>query len=685
MVNSSGTPVNIRLVEFATCLTIGCLLAQQQITTLGEIYVGLGIFAGLILSNTLSKRSLYPNRFFGPISWLFMIWFGVSNFQNNRPISQEQAQKLITENSLQRPYPIILQRQLNSPEHQQRFQGLVFDKKHQKQARVLVTYTPDALNHSLNNDQVIWTSTPLALIPGPRNPGSFDYQRYQYHQGIILQTSITNPSQILHQEQSKRTFIGVAQQINKVLGEQLNHPLLASRQRAIIKALLLGDKTELTPEIKDHFSASGAMHILALSGLHVGIILWLLNLLTWPLRRFVWGQHLATLAILIVLWIYALISGLSPSMVRAVTMVTFWAVGVFLHRPLGAINAVMLTYVVLLISNPMWLFSVGFQLSFLAILAILTLTPKMALLWKPKNRILGYFWSMTQLSFAAQFGVAPISIYYFHQFPGLFWLSNLILLPILAPIIGLGALIIMGEALIEVPDTIYLFFDNFLALVNHIIDWIALQENFIFRSLYISGAHVLGIYIGLTLLLFKKVVHLKSIALAILKSLSLTLMFKMFFMTKPVSDLTLFHLSKTTLMALNTKQGIQLFSSEWPLEDRADKVQKAFENHYQVSTLNIQYLPPMLHYNNQPILVIDQSGHYPKLDQPIVILTQNPPIHLGRLIEELAPCLILADGSNYRSQVAFWRAYCAQRNIAFSDTYQGGAIEKMLHRTRISL
>ena len=145
MVNSSGTPVNIRLVEFATCLTMGCLLAQQQITTLGEIYVGLGIFAGLILSNTLSKRSLYPNRFFGPISWLFMIWFGVSNFQNNRPISQEQAQKLITENSLQRPYPIILQRQLNSPEHQQRFQGLVFDKKHQKQARVLVTYTPDAL------------------------------------------------------------------------------------------------------------------------------------------------------------------------------------------------------------------------------------------------------------------------------------------------------------------------------------------------------------------------------------------------------------------------------------------------------------------------------------------------------------------------------------------------------------
>jgi len=676
MRHSRSIPLNVRLAEFAICLTVGCLMAQRDSIGLGQLKLGLILITGLALSLYATRNHVRPNRHFAPLAWVFMIWFGVANYQSHRPISVAQGQSIIRAINGEPFYAITLTRQLSSPEGQQYFLGSIQHESQKYQTHILVRYTPKVLEKSLSSDQVIWTNTPLEMIPGPKNPGGFNYAALQYYRGMILQTKISDKTQILYQSQTPPSLSGVAQNINKHLSKRLDHPLIAPKHQAIIKAILLGDKSELTPEIKQQFAASGAMHILALSGLHVGVATWLLMLLTWPLRRLVWGRQLSTIIVLVVLWHYALVSGLSPSMVRAVTMMSIWSIGQLMQRPIGAINALLLTYVILLIAKPLWLFEVGFQLSFLAVLSILIVTPKLSLLGRPKNKILAYLWSITRLSLAAQLGVAPIAAYYFHQFPGLFWLSNIFLLPMLTPILIMGGIIISGQQWVNLPHALYAFFDALLGVADRILGWIAAQEQFIMTELYLHWTHLVGIYFGMIIWLMCKTRSIQSVALIGLKTITATLLLTSLFGQNSIGQMTLLHLPGQTLLVLHTEQGLVHFSSRWPLSENAKKVQKELEHAYQIKSLSTQSLEAVLYYNDVPIVVIDQFGQYPMAQGAIVILTQNSPIHLEQLINDLAPRLILADASNFKNRVHLWRQYCRQKGVDFMDTYAFGAIKQ---------
>ena len=161
-----------------------------------------------------------------------------------------------------------------------------------------------------------------------------------------------------------------------------------------------------------------------------------------PIKRLLKSEKGINVLIIIMLWGFAFLTGLSPSVIRAVTMFSFFAFAKIINRDTNAINTLFLSYFTLLVINPNWLFHVGFQLSYLAVFFILWLVPIWNKFYYPKHLILKKFWGIITVTLAAQIGIIPLSLFYFHQFPGLFILTNLIVLPVIGLILCLGILLI---------------------------------------------------------------------------------------------------------------------------------------------------------------------------------------------------------------------------------------------------
>lgn len=205
---------------------------------------------------------------------------------------------------------------------------------------------------------------------------------------------------------------------------------------AVVAAMTLGDKSAQTRELREVFAISGSSHILAISGLHVGIVYMLLTWFMLGRRRF-WLSQVVTVS---AIWAFALLTGLSPSVTRAATMISIYALFAERGGRKSPINVLCFTVIVMLVADAQMLFGVSFQLSFSAIFAILTFLPLLQNMYQPENAILRWGWSLALLSLCAQLGVAPLIAYYFGRFSTYFLLTNFLVVPA-ATVILYGALV----------------------------------------------------------------------------------------------------------------------------------------------------------------------------------------------------------------------------------------------------
>lgn len=214
-----------------------------------------------------------------------------------------------------------------------------------------------------------------------------------------------------------------------LLLQRLETAGLSDNQYAVVAAMALGDKSSLTKDLKETYSMTGASHILALSGLHLGIIYALLSLLVVGRR---W-QMVSQVAIILSIWAFVFLVGMSTSVVRSAVMLTVYALLAIGHRQKMSVNTLAFTAIVMLLVSPQALFDVGFQMSFMAVFSILLFTP---LFYRPfsaeylmTHRLVKWLWGMVAVSIAAQIGVAPLIAYYFGRFSCFFLLTNFIVIP----------------------------------------------------------------------------------------------------------------------------------------------------------------------------------------------------------------------------------------------------------------
>lgn len=224
-------------------------------------------------------------------------------------------------------------------------------------------------------------------------------------------------------------MFGLASNFRESIISKLKKENFGEEELGVIQALLLGKRDDISENTYNNYTNAGAVHILAVSGLHVGIILLLLEFFLSPLARLPKGKTLKLLLVVLLLWGYAFVAGLSPSIVRAVTMFSFVAYALYLNRPANSFNIIALSMLFILLVKPLFLFQVGFQMSYAAVFAIVWIYPKLQKFWFPDNFIIRKTWQLLSVSAAAQLGVLPISLFYFHQFPALFFISNLLIIP----------------------------------------------------------------------------------------------------------------------------------------------------------------------------------------------------------------------------------------------------------------
>ena len=285
-------------------------------------------------------------------------------------------------------------------------------------------------------------------IEGPKNPGAFDYRNYMARQQVHHQAFTDGPAVIIQKNSPPSTLTAIAIEARQAFQERLNEGIKSPREQAIVWALVLGIKDGLDPETRQAYATAGAMHVLAVSGLHVGIIYAVFAALIGGLRRHKLGRYVFAGWIILCLWGFAFLTGLSPSVMRAATMFSFMAIGQSLQRPTNIYNTLASSAFVLLLVNPFLITSVGFQLSYLAVLGIVYLQPRIYGWWNPPNRILDWAWQLTAVSIAAQIATGPLAVFYFHVFPTYFFLSNLIVVP-LATFILIGGLAVLAASVIH--------------------------------------------------------------------------------------------------------------------------------------------------------------------------------------------------------------------------------------------
>lgn len=292
----------------------------------------------------------------------------------------------------------------------------------------IILYVSDSLSETgtIPGDYIGFDAR-LYPIENSNNPGEFNFRRYMMRRGIRYQSYIsTFPENIHHHERSLKT---IAVNARSKLLKAYHNAGIDNQEFAVLSALTLGEKSYIDKELKQHFSNSGAMHVLAVSGLHVGILFFVFSFMLKPLNHNNKTKIIKIIFLIILLWGYALITGMSPSVLRATTMFSFLVIGQNINRNTNIYNTLALSALLLMIINPDIIHETGFQLSYTAVISIVFFQPKIAMLLPVKNKIAKATWGLFAVSLSAQIGTLPLSLYYFHQFPVYFWISNFIVIP----------------------------------------------------------------------------------------------------------------------------------------------------------------------------------------------------------------------------------------------------------------
>ncbi|QHI37006.1 hypothetical protein IMCC3317_23770 [Kordia antarctica] len=550
--------------------------------------------------------------------------------------------------------------------------------------KILLHIQKDNIFKPLRVDAILYTEILPKEVKPSLNPSNFDYKAYLNDRYIYSQLYLKTDEFIVSKTFPKTVF-GYADAIRTKIHHNLLKTGFKADELAVLEALLLGQRQQISKELQSNYANAGAIHILAISGLHIGILVLLLQFLLNPLSRFRYGKLLKLLLMVCILWSFAFLSGLSASVVRAVTMFSILVVATHFHRQTNTLQVLTVSMFFLLLCKPHFLFDVGFQLSYAAVFAIVWLQPLWKKLWNPKSFAPKSFWSLLTVSLSAQLGVLPLSLYYFHQFPGLFFIANLTIIPVLGIILVFGIIVIMlayFEWLPEFLSTIYIFI---IQQMNAFVSWIASHEQFVFDNIFISLYQMIGCY--LIVISFAQYFHLpkgKHLKIAFFSILICQGLwfFDRFQQQQTEDSFTVFHQNKTSILAEQRGTSLQLFHSLDSISLQKNYVVNNQISNQSIDTFSFDPLQNVYRLNDSYLLRIDSLGVYkiPALTPAYILLSNSPKINLNRMIDSLQPKFIIADGSNYTSYVKRWKVAAAEQKIPFHSTREKGFFSVILEK-----
>lgn len=432
-----------------------------------------GVIFLFILILVISYRafSQYTRRWvFGLFVYLFFLVFGVcwQNIQLQKtvvdfPPFETVYRVVVTDNPEQKENSVLCRARVMELRD-------TSSVKRMDSPSVLLYFSSDSSVNLIRRGDELLLSTRLALPKLRGNPDEFDYPCYLIHKGISGTGFVSTGKWQVIANQSQRTIQEYAFDCRQNVLNLYRDLGFEKDNFAVLTALTVGYKDELSESIRESFSVSGASHVLALSGLHIGFLYILLFFLLKRIPGSSIGVRAFRVAtIVILLWGFAFLTGLSPSVVRSVIMFSLIGLSQFSTERSVSINTLFVAAIGMLIYNPSWLYDVGFQLSFVAVASILFIQPWLYTKITVRNRVLDKLWGITTVSIAAQVGTAPLVLFYFSRFSVHFLLTNILVIPLVTIIIYVAVAMLVFSFLPLVGQIIAYGLNFLLELLNTIV------------------------------------------------------------------------------------------------------------------------------------------------------------------------------------------------------------------------
>ncbi len=371
---------------------------------------------------------------------------------------------------------------------------------HSTSGKTLIYFQKDSSLILLKTGDRIIFEPDFKEIKGPQNPSEFNYKQYLAFHLIYRQSYLKSGKWQKVNNGNDYNLKRIAESWRDKLLSIIEQNNITGNEAAVLSALIVGYKDKLDASVVRAYSSSGAMHVLAVSGLHVGIIYVIISSAFFFLDKIKHGVIFKTIIVLLFLWAFAFITGLSPSVLRASTMFSFVAIGKAFNRNTNIYNTLAASAILLLLINPYMITEVGFQLSYLAVIGIVSFQKGFYDLIEVKNKWLDKIWQLTTVSIAAQISTFPLGLLYFHQFPNYFLLSNLVVIPLASLIIHTGILMFVLSPFPLLAKYAALVTDKLLFALNYSVNYFEKLPYSITEGIYITVAETILIYLIITLI-----------------------------------------------------------------------------------------------------------------------------------------------------------------------------------------
>ena len=667
--------LNFPLARIFIGFLIGLLLFQKASPDGTFMFVSIAIaLIGLLVTSFYSKKYSYIKILFGSFVIIASILIGITtalihkeNTNRNHYINQikdyEKAFQL----------KLVVVEKLKSTSKNNRYICQVKMLDNQRSfGKVILNISKKSSNKYFKIGTNLNVIGQIYINKSPSNPNLFDYGKYLENQEIYAQIYSKHISIGKYESGLWAIFSNFRGRIIS----NLEHSNISKEELNVLNALILGQQQDISPEVLKDYQYAGAVHVLSVSGLHVGFILLFITFLLKPIDNSRKGSLLKVCIIVFSLWAFAVLTGLSPSIVRSATMFSFVTVGTHLRRTVNIYHTLLVSMLLILLFKPSFLFDVGFQLSYLALFFILWLQPILSSIWIPKSKIIKYLWDIITVSFSAQIGAMPLSIYYFHQFPGLFFITNLLILPLLGIIMAVGVIAVLIATFQTVPLYIANSIEFLIQLLNTIIHWVASVDSFVIRNISFSKEMLTSAYIVIILIiLWIKKPTFKRLILTLMSSLLLqSILIYQKKETTSKKELIVFNCRNTTIITERIGSEVTVYSNDSILQniDKNQMVQSYLVGNFCRITQK-RPLQNLMYFNNQKIAIIDSLCIYTKKIKPdILVIIQSPKLNIQRLLETYSPKEIIVDGSNFKSYIRLWEATCRNQKIPFHYTNEKG-------------
>lgn len=551
-------------------------------------------------------------------------------------------------------------------------------------SNILLYFKKDSTVPLLQYGSQIIIKKNLNSIINSGNPGGFNYAEYCSFQHIYFQGFLKDEDYKILTTSSTNAFelflINLRNNILTTLRENIKN----KDELSIAQALLIGYRDELDRDLVRAYSNTGVVHIIAISGLHLGMIYALIVLLFKPFSKYKWTRFIKPITIIVILWLFSLIAGMAPSILRSAIMFTAIAIGDAMNKKSNIYNSLSISAIIILLVNPFSLWDVGFQLSYTAVLSIILFSPYIKNWFYFKNKILQNFWNLNAITLSAQVLTLPVVLYHFHQFPTLFLITNILAVP-------WSALILYAELLLMILG----FFKPIAQVIGNITEWmIGVMNSYIVKVDSLSFAVIENLQITIVQACCVLVLVVCICYWLIQKNkkfLFVAMAFAIVFLGIRTADfinryqqqkLIVYNVpSHTAIDIIEQRQhffiGDSIMNEEGFLKNFHIKPSRILHRTQATQELhNIYYQKNYIYSKNKIVVIVDkplQQTSSKKIPVDVVVVTKNPKLYINNLLSVYDCKTIVFDGSNSNYKVDYWKKDCDSLNIKYHDCAQSGA------------